>query len=222
MGLTTWLIVASEKRELAGILKRVPGSRPFEWPEAAFAREVMHGQDRWWLVVSGPGPRMVARVLTEPRGATGLASVGFCGALDPALGIGDIVVTGEHLRRVSGACVERRSLCLDRVAVTAAEKRELRESTGAAVIEMESAAVAAKAREWGLPFRSVRSVSDTALEDMPLDFNRYRDADGGFSRSAIARAALVRPTRIPGLLRLNRNCRRAAESLGEFLANCEL
>ena len=86
---------------------------------------------------------------------------------------------------------------------------------------MESAAVARKAAEWGVPFRCVRAVSDTAAEDMPLDFNLYRDADGRFSRTRIALAALARPfTAIPALLRLDRNCRIAAESLGDFFADC--
>jgi adenosylhomocysteine nucleosidase len=109
------------------------------------------------------------------------------------------------------------------VAVTAAEKRDLRDRTGAIAVEMESAAVAAKAREWGVPFRCIKVVSDTAREDMPLDFNRYRDAAGRFSRGRIALAALGHPfSAIPGLLQLDRNCRKAAEKLGEFLADCQL
>jgi adenosylhomocysteine nucleosidase len=219
----TWLIAAAEKREFDGILKRLGTGKPYDWPGADFAREIIRPQDRWLLVATGPGPRLVERVLSHrPGPVDGVASVGFCGALDPALGIGDIVVTGERLRGASRSFVQGRALCLDRVAVTAAEKRRLRESTGAAVIEMESDAVWALAREWGVPFRAVRSVSDTADEDMPLDFNRYRDQEGGFSRARIARAALRPPFRaIPGLLRLNRNCRRASESLGEFLADCQ-
>jgi hypothetical protein len=88
---------------------------------------------------------------------------------------------------------------------------------------MESAAVAAKARELGLPFHCIKVVSDTAREDMPLDFNLYRDAAGRFSRSRIAFAALGHPfTTIPALLRLDRNCRLAADKLGEFFADCQL
>ena len=34
------------------------------------------------------------------------------------------------------------------------------------------------AAEWGVPFYCVRAVSDTASEDMPLDFNLYRDSEG--------------------------------------------
>lgn len=111
---------------------------------------------------------------------------------------------------------------VDRVAFTAREKSDLRTATGAAVVEMESAAVARKAREWDVPFGCVRVVSDVAGDDLPLDFNRYRDADGRFERMRIALAALGRPfTVLPRLVRLDRDCRRAAERLGEFLANCE-
>ncbi len=58
---------------------------------------------------------------------------------------------------------------------------------------------------------------------MPLDFNRYRDADGRFSRTRIALAAMLHPFSVmPRLTRLDRNCRVAAEALGEFFANSQL
>jgi adenosylhomocysteine nucleosidase len=197
---STWLIVASEDRELANVVRK----------------------DGWVLLASGPGSRLVSEALRERKPADGLVSVGFCGALDPALEIGDIIVSGTDVQSAL-PFVRGEILSADRVAVTVAEKRTLREQTGAVAVEMESAAVAAKAREWGVPFRCIKVVSDTAREDMPLDFNRYRDAAGRFSRGRIALAALGRPFRaIPALLELDRNCRRAAEKLGEFLADCQL
>jgi hypothetical protein len=107
------------------------------------------------------------------------------------------------------------------VAITSQEKKILRASTGAIAVEMESAAVerAAAARE--IPFYCIRSVSDTAQDDMPIDFNAYRDPDGRFSRGRIAMAAAAHPfTRVPALLRLERNCQLAAEALGDFFADC--
>jgi adenosylhomocysteine nucleosidase len=152
---------------------------------------------------------LVDKALTKRVEVDGLISTGFCGALDPALRVGDIVVGGGKV------------FTLDRVAVTAEEKRDLRARTGAVAVDMEAAAVSRKAAEWGVPFYCIRAVSDTAYEDMPLDFNLYRDAEGRFSRSRIALAALARPfRRVPSLLRLDRNCKFAAEALGEFLADC--
>ena len=148
-------------------------------------------------------------------------SVGFCGALDPALKVGDIVVWGGPVE-TKLPYVEGEIWSEDRVIVTADEKRRLRERTGATVVEMEFAAVQKIAREWGVPCRAVRVVSDTAGEDLPLDFNRYRDGEGRFQIGRIALAGLLRPfTALPGLMRLDRQSQVAAESLGAFLADCK-
>src|SRR5262249_4744479 len=149
--------------------------------------------DRYIFVANGPGADLVEKALEKRIEVNGIISTGFCGALDPNLSVGDIVrsVTSD-----------------DRVVVTAAEKKAMREKRGAAAIDMESAAIAGKAAAWGVPFQCVRAVSDTAEENMPLDFNLYRDSAGRFSRPRIAMAALARPfTRVPALLRLERNCR---------------
>lgn len=196
----TWLLVAAEQREFSGISRRFGGLRKLSW-HARFAAEAWWGGDRWWMIANGPGPRLVAQALEKKIDVDGIVSTGFCGALDPALQVGDIV-RGV----VSG----------DRVLVTAAEKRELRARTGAAAVDMESETVAKKAGEWGIPFFCVRAVSDTAGEDMPLDFNLYRDREGRFSRARIALAGF---TAAPALLRLDRNCRIAARSLGDFFAD---
>jgi adenosylhomocysteine nucleosidase len=222
-----WLMLASEAREFAGILRRAERVSRLSWPGIAFVREISWRAGRWLLAANGPGRDLAGRVLVANPGVEGLASIGFCGALDPALRIGDIVIGGDEPGGVAGRVKVpyRRGtiLCVDRVAITSAEKRQLRESSGAAAIDMESSMVESKAREWGVPFWCARAVSDTATEDLPLDFNLYRDQDGRFSRGRIATAALGRPLSVlPGLMRFDRNCRRAAESLGEFLADCQL
>src|SRR5262249_24085631 len=108
----------------------------------------------------------------------------------------------------------------DRVIVTAEQKHTLYDQTGASAVDMEAAAVERKARDWGVPFRCIRVVSDTADQVMPLDFNCYRDRDGRFSRTRIALTAMRRPFSVMrALLRLDRNCAATAEALGEFFAN---
>ena len=206
------LLIAAEAREFAGLLARVPG-KSISIPEAAFAREIaLHGK-RVILLANGPGPRLVKQMLASPVlkewSITDVISTGFCGALDPSLRIGDIVIAGE------GEIWSE-----DRVAVRAEEKRRLREATGARVVEMEYAAVRAKAAEWGVPCRAMRVVSDSATEDLPLDFNRYRDAQGRFQLSRIAFAGLLRPFSVlPKLMQLDRNSKLAAEKLGAFFVD---
>ena len=217
----TWLLVAAERRELEGILSRFGGASKLEWPGAKFARATERNGDRWWMVASGPGPRLVEKALAEKKNVNGIINTGFCGALDPALQVGDIVVSGEIEFTTSSPFVPGETLSDDRVVVTAAEKRALRYRTGAVAVEMEAAATKSKAAEWGVPFMCIRVVSDTAADDLPLDFNRFRNADGNFSRTRIALAAMARPfSAMPGLLELDRNCRRASQSLGDFLADC--
>ena len=70
-----------------------------------------------------PGPRLVAKHSGEKMEVDGIISTGFCGALDPALRVGDIVVSGDV---PSAPALSAREICSsDRVAVTAAEKRAL-------------------------------------------------------------------------------------------------
>jgi adenosylhomocysteine nucleosidase len=222
----TWLIIAAGAREFAGILHRASDVRPLECREAAFARQIRWRGVRWILLANGPGPLLVDRMLSSPAiaawGASRVLSTGFCGALDPALRVGDIVVSGEGFPGIGARCVRGEIWSADRVAVSAEEKRQLWQQTGAVAVEMESAAVRERARAWGLPFHAVKVVSDTADEDLPLNFNHYRDGEGRFQLQRIAAAAIWRPlTAMPQLMRLNRNCRRAADRLGEFFAECE-
>jgi adenosylhomocysteine nucleosidase len=223
----TWILIAAEAREFSGILKRSGRGARLNWP-AKFAREVSLNGRKLWLIANGPGTRSIDEVFgRKPRGTSDmLASVistGFCGALDPALRVGDIVVSGDPGGLDCGPNFARGEIVsFDRVAVTAAEKKALREKTGAIAVDMETAEIKHYARQMGrVPFYCIRVVSDTATEDMPLDFNQYRDSNGRFSRTRIALAAMSRPfTRIPGLRRLEANCNVASESLGAFFADC--
>jgi len=217
----TWLLVAAEAREFRGILKRFGPAAKLNREGAKFSREVMRDGDRWWLLANGPGPRCVEEVLRQKMDVSGIVNTGFCGALDPSLNIGDVVVWGGAPAVSRLPFVKGEISSADRVVVTAEEKRLLREKTGAIAAEMEAAAVKKTADRWGVPFYCVRAVSDTANEDMPLDFNLYRDRAGRFSLPRIALAAMSRPfTRIPALRRLEANCNVASESLGAFFADC--
>lgn len=145
-----------------------------------------------------------------------IVSVGTCGALDPELRIGDVRTVSKILSPLGVfephvLEAERAVLCSqDRVAVTVAEKRVLFEQ-GASIVDMEAAALAAVCREHGLGFACLKAVSDLAGEDLPLDFNRYRDAEGRFQNARIAFAGIMK---IVDLIRLKRQSDQAAQQLG--------
>ena len=217
--------MAAERREFDGIRKRMGNAKQLVWPGAKFACEAQWQGDRWWMLANGPGEALVLEGLKEKKDVDGMISTGLCGALDPALRLGDVVVSGKaHIEVGMGAraqFVRGAVHTIAHVAVTAAEKRTLRNQTGAVAVDMESAAVERKAAEWNVPYWCIRAVSDRAGDTLPLDFNRYRNARGDFSRTRIALAATARPfTVMPQLVEFDRNCRRAVDALGDFLADC--
>jgi adenosylhomocysteine nucleosidase len=223
--------VAAERREFDGMLRKAERVMKLDWP-LRFARMAWVNGEPIVLVAHGPGPKLAgwaAEIARKHQELKGLVSIGFCGALNPALEPCDIFVATEVLGVAHALSVPRSRSCdrlkigkllsVDRVVSTAAEKTDFR-NTGADAVEMEAAAVAAKAAEWNLPFFCVRVVTDTATESFPLDFNRMRDADGRFSRIKILRAALRRPGSIlPELLKLNKRCKDASRALGDFIVN---
>ena len=157
-------------------------------------------------------------------------STGFCGALDPSLGLSDVVMatsivaadrTYEALPVATAAPHHSGVVCsIGHVAQTAAEKLLLR-AGGAIAVEMEAAGVAARAQARGLPFYCVRAVTDLAAETMANDFNAALRADGHFDTMVILGDTLRRPlARLPELCRLWQRSVRAARVLGDFFADC--
>lgn len=225
------LAVAAEAREFSGLLRRASSVSRLPWP-IAFARRIVVAGRPWFLAAHGPGLRLAAeaaRVALDNCRPAAVLSTGLCGALDPAIPTGSLFVATEvraAARTFPAACpalpcaaISGPLLSQDRVAVTAAEKAALF-SDGARAVDMEAAAVAAAAGQASLPFYCVRIVSDDARHVLPLDFNRYRDALGRFSRLRIALAALARPAVLVPLMRFDAACRRSAILLGESLADC--
>jgi len=230
VGFVALVLIAAEAGEFRGLLRFLEDVRVVRG-RIDFLRTGRLNGRRVVVAANGQGPGLAAAAVEqaagiEETGVEGLVSTGYCGALDETLRAGGIfVATSVNGQPVAQPICDLpfRSgplLSVDRIVGTAAEKRQLA-AAGAMAVEMEAAAVGAAALTRGVPFYCVRVVSDEAGEDLPLDFNRFRNPDGRLSRRRIAAAALKHPGRIPALIKLDRSANRASQALGEFLVNCQ-
>jgi len=151
---------------------------------------------------------------------------GFAGGLNPNLKVGDVLfepigLTGTNPRLkeifIKAGAKPASFYCADRIATTVAEKRELRTQTGADVVEMESAAIQAVCAEHGLPCATVRVISDTADEDLPLDFNALSKADKSLDFRKLFLTIAKSPGKIGALLALQKKTSFAAKQLATVL-----
>jgi adenosylhomocysteine nucleosidase len=151
---------------------------------------------------------------------------GFAGGLNPDLKIGDVVfelpgspTSAQHLsaRLTTSGAKSAKFFCADRIATTVAEKKKLRDETGADVVEMESAAIHAVCAERGIPCATVRVISDTAHEDLPLDFNALSKPDKSLDFGKLFLAVAKSPGKIGALMQLQKKTSFAAQQLAVVL-----
>ena len=154
---------------------------------------------------------------------------GFAGGLNPDLKLGEVVfelsdsefgTQNSELRdRLLAAGVKpAKFFCADQIATTAAEKKKMRDETGADAVEMESPAIHGVCRERGIPCTTVRVISDTAKEDLPLDFNRLFKSDLSLNYGKLFLALAKSPGKVGALRELQKKTRFAAERLATVLA----
>jgi nucleoside phosphorylase len=177
------------------------------------------------VLVSGMGAAAAERATKEKLAARDWRMVltcGFAGGLNPALPIGAVLCEADenfplHQALLGAGALAGRFHCAERVAVTAYEKATLRERTGADAVEMESGIIRRLCRERGIPSATVRVISDTAQEDLPLDFNALMKPNGKLSLGRLARDVLRRPRELPALMALGRQTKLAARNLAVVL-----
>jgi adenosylhomocysteine nucleosidase len=197
--------------------------------EAAPFRKIAAGKTGITIVLAGIGRTNAERAVCEflATHSTDLVlTCGFAGGLNPDLKLGDVVFECGKQKAESGNLEERllvagakpaKFFCADRVATTVAEKKKLRDETGADAVEMESAAIHAVCAEKHIPCATVRVISDTANEDLPLDFNALAKPDKNLDFGKLAWAIARSPGKIGALMELQKKTRFAAEQIAEVL-----
>jgi adenosylhomocysteine nucleosidase len=149
-------------------------------------------------------------------------STGWAGALGEgfavgrAYGVSEVTDarTGERFRAIGGS--PECGLVTSPRFADQAEKRRLAATHGAALVDMEAAAVARLAGRRGVPFYCVKGVSD-GLQDQLPDFNRFLSAEGRFRRARFVLFAALRPWLWPALVRLGENSGKAARCMRDCL-----
>ena len=173
--------------------------------------------------------------------ATVVISIGFSGALEGRLEVGDLVLASELigstgldgneieptiyqadqglLRAVTEALratplrvVLGPTVTVPGIIATPAGKRSLGGQTGAVAVDMESYWVARAASDRGLPFLALRAISD-AQQDLLPPFHQILDEDDHPRARRLATYLIREPGSVVALVRLARDASRARRAL---------
>jgi len=237
-------LIAALTREMTPWLRgehrrRLPGHVP-AWRVALADGPVV-------AVVSGMGPTAAGRAATalvRDHRAGGLLSLGFGGALAPGLPAGALVLsqTSWHYdpesRRLTprpaeqdpelvagllgrlaraGLAAVPGTLITTPVIIAKAVHAPHLTHLPHPVLDLESAAVAARAREAGVPFLGLRAVTDTAGEEIPAFLARHLNAFREPTATQVLGAILRKPARLPRVGSLGGRARLAAGVLAQAL-----
>jgi adenosylhomocysteine nucleosidase len=208
-------IVAAMEREVAPLIRT--------WR----VRSVEHGGRRYRLfenkeaslICAGVGPEAARRateaIIQEVR-ASHILSVGFVGALDPALKVGEVfeprtVINAGDGARTDTGCGQGTLVSFSALAGRE-QKEKLRDAYSAAVVDMEAAAVAQGAELRSIRFSALKVVSDEAGFVMP-PVGDFIKADGSFRAARFVLHVALRPWLWGVTVALARNSARSSKAL---------
>jgi adenosylhomocysteine nucleosidase len=228
MAMPKLAIVAALEREVRGLTKncrrieREHQGRNFVFFERTDKDENMV------IVCGGIGlesARRAAEAVIALYQPTELQSVGFAGALDQTMHVGDLfipsaVIDARDGSRVLVAGIDKDSqnaLVTFMSVAGARQKRSLAQAFAAKAVDMEAAAVAVAAAAHGLGFAATKVISDELDFEMP-QMERFIDVRGQFRTAAFVAFLALRPWLWLRVAALARDSRKAAQALGSYFA----
>jgi adenosylhomocysteine nucleosidase len=237
-------IFGAVKEEIAGIKQamnisdRVRLGKTDAWPGKWKEQNIV-------LVRSGVGKQRaedsVLQVIDRFQ-PTALISTGYAGAVQPELGVGDLVIAdaileeggGESrkyspdphwLNRAEGIHFSEGTkivvgglLTVNNVIYEPAAKRELGKKFSVQAVEMETSAIARVAEDKGLPLLSVRVISDSMEQEL-LDSSSFLGSDGEISTLKAGWYVLTHPGSLKSALSLRAQTQFATQTLTRFLSD---
>jgi adenosylhomocysteine nucleosidase len=221
-------IVAALEREVRGLVK--------SWTRVQQQHDgrrfVFFERDKIVIVCGGIGveaARRAAEAAIALYKPALLQSVGFAGALDADLRVGDLFMPASVIDARDGSRIEiegapglergtqeRRSLLTFASVAGAQQKASLARAYGAQAVDMEAAGVAAAARAHGIGFAAMKVISDEFNFEMPHTAG-FIDANGRFRTASFAAFVALRPWLWRRTATLASNSRKAAAALGKHL-----
>ncbi|HZQ95480.1 MAG TPA: hypothetical protein VFA67_10760 [Candidatus Sulfotelmatobacter sp.] len=208
-------LVAALEREVRPLIKewrghaREHGGRSFTFYENGKAVVVCGG-------IGTEAARRAAEAVTVLYAPDVVYSVGYAGALDSALKVGNLVRPARVVNAGDGsstAIVQGSGVLVSQTRpATVADKSRLREAYGAHSVDMEAAAVARAAEARSVAFRAVKVISDEFDFELPAT-GRFVDTEGRFQEARFALFAALRPWLWPRVIQLARNSARATRVL---------
>jgi len=196
-----------------------------------------HGGKIIAVATGGPGrpaARRAAEVLLIGHRPRWIISAGFAGALNPAFSRNDLVLPDEVIDAqgvrhsvdqppaLGAGCPHAGGtlLTLDQLVLRSEEKKELRRTFSADLVDMETSAVAAVCDERLVRFLSIRVISDDAHADLPGEVAVLLSHQGSYRVGAAMRALWKRPSSIKDFWTLYERALEAAGRLAQFVARC--
>jgi adenosylhomocysteine nucleosidase len=225
-------IIGAIKDEIAGIKNQMQITDTLRWPTGNAFAGTWQGVPIV-LVRSGMGRDRARRALAEITGKYDLEcviSIGYAGALDPVLQVGDLVAADQVVyyetlksysldeKFLSTMPEARRGtlLTVNEVVATPPEKKALREKFSAVAVDMETSALAEEAQARNLAFASVRAITDTANQEL-IDCSHLVAEDGDVSKLKAGWHILTHPGDLKGMIELGQHAKLATVNLTVFL-----
>ena len=202
-------------------LRAAPDVGPAGFRGALGALEVV-------AAVAGIGTRAAAAAAERLLDATAperVVVVGIAGGVGPGARVGDLVVPERVLDLATGVAYRpsllgvtpaRGTLATCDALVADPERSAALARAGVIALDMETAAIAAVCERRGVAWSVFRALSDLAgAGPLDTDVLGLAGPDGRPSPRAVLRFLATRPWRLPRLLRLGLDARRAARSAAE-------